>query len=84
MSMSESKNFNVFWIDENVYNGENTNYYTILNNAIRNKSYDKEILFKRFTSISDFFQFISSIYFKNNCIDIEDIYKSHRDLETEN
>ena len=61
--MSESKNFNVFWIDENVYNGENTNYYTILNNAIRNKSYDKEILFKRFTSISDFFQFIPNIKF---------------------
>jgi len=69
MYASKSDNyFNIFWIDENVYIEENTNYYTNLYNAIRNKSYGKEFNFKRFTSISDFFQYIPNIKFQETII----------------
>ena len=61
-------NFNVFWIDENVNIEENINYYINLNNAIRNKSYGKEINFKRITSISDFYQYIPNIKFQETII----------------
>ena len=67
-TINSENNFNVFWIDKNVYIKENINYYTDLYNAIRNISYGKEIMFERFTSLSDFFQYIPKIKFQETII----------------